>query len=100
MRTTQGKGSRESTFGSIVLGVYDQNGDIHEVGEVGTGFKKRDLAEISAMKFPFTIEVNHSGLSKSAKLRFPIFKGIRHDISFTDKRAIGIDQFIGIPVTT
>ncbi len=43
---TDPEGSREY-FGSIVLGLYDKNGNLIHVGQAGTGFDHAMLKEIS-----------------------------------------------------
>jgi bifunctional non-homologous end joining protein LigD len=42
---TETKGSREH-FGSLVLGLYDQQGRLIHVGQAGSGFNQKSLAEI------------------------------------------------------
>ena len=40
---TQGTGGRASTFGSLILGTYNEDGSLTSVGQVGTGFNDRLL---------------------------------------------------------
>src|SRR5438034_2971525 len=40
---TQGGGWRAGTFGSLLLGYYDDSGKLHYAGHVGTGFNDRTL---------------------------------------------------------
>ncbi len=45
---TQPEGSR-AHFGSVVLGLYDNQGRLIHVGQAGSGFNQRSLAELSKM---------------------------------------------------
>jgi bifunctional non-homologous end joining protein LigD len=42
---TKGQGRRAAGFGSLVLGVYDE-GDLHWVGNVGTGFTEAEIERL------------------------------------------------------
>ncbi len=44
-----GEGNRASTFGSLVTGAYDPEGNLVYVGNVGTGFTDRKLKELQAL---------------------------------------------------
>jgi bifunctional non-homologous end joining protein LigD len=107
---TEPKGSREY-FGSLVLGLYDHDGRLRSVGQVGTGFTRETEAEIykllkdrETMKNPFASKVEsyrgihyvkpelvaqikftewtHEGQKGGVKMRAPVFLGLR-----VDKRA-------------
>jgi ATP-dependent DNA ligase len=89
---TQGKGSRQDTFGALVLAA--QEGDtLAYRGEVGSGFSDSDLREILglARDAPPSLAVPLRGVrwiepircrvrfleeSEEGKLRFPVFVGI------------------------
>jgi bifunctional non-homologous end joining protein LigD len=43
---TRGQGNRERGFGALVLGVYDDDGELHWVGNVGTGFTAREIERL------------------------------------------------------
>lgn len=94
---TQGTGARGSTFGALSLELV-KDGVRVGVGEVGTGFKDVDLAEIvtTYIKFrgpsgfatnvpqvhtEFVVEVEFQEMTVDGKLRFPVFRGIRSDIT-------------------
>jgi bifunctional non-homologous end joining protein LigD len=47
-----GEGSRESTIGSLLLGVYDDDGRLTYIGHVGTGFSEAVLRQLSAALAP------------------------------------------------
>jgi bifunctional non-homologous end joining protein LigD len=110
---TEPEGSR-AHFGSIVLGLYDKKGRLIHVGQAGSGFNQKSLAEISKLlkkletkQNPFYGEVEalrkvtwvkpelvaeieyaewtHGAAGSSApKLRAPVFLGLRDDKSPKD----------------
>ncbi len=43
---TEGEGRRQESFGSLLLGQYDQAGTLRYVGNVGSGFDDRSLREV------------------------------------------------------
>ncbi|HEY3974430.1 MAG TPA: non-homologous end-joining DNA ligase [Candidatus Sulfotelmatobacter sp.] len=107
---TEPEGSR-AHFGSIVLGLYDKQGRLIHVGQAGSGFNQKSLAEISAVlkkletkKNPFFGEVEAlrkvfwvkpelvaeiefaewtegTSAGSGPKLRAPVFLGLRDDKS-------------------
>ncbi len=104
---TDPEGSR-MYFGSIVLGLYDRNGDLIHVGQAGTGFDQAMLKEIWGVlkkretkrsPFPHGVEAlrevrwvkpelvaeikfsewTHATAEGGMKLRAPVFLGLRED---------------------
>ena len=104
---TDPRGSREN-FGSVVLGLYDQNGKLVHVGNAGSGFTERThaalwkrLKELETDKNPFGEKIEstrkphwvkpelvaeikfsewtHEGERGGFKMRAPIFQGLRFD---------------------
>jgi bifunctional non-homologous end joining protein LigD len=104
---TDPEGSREY-FGALVLGLYDERARLIHVGQVGTGFDQKTLAEMFARLQPLKIKQNPfygeiGGLRKvqfvrpqlvaeikfaewtheteegGMKLRAPVFMGLRAD---------------------
>src|SRR6266849_416397 len=104
---TDPEGSR-MYFGSIVLGLYDRNGDLIHVGQAGTGFDQAMLKEIWGVlkkretkrsPFPQGVEAlrearwvkpelvaeikfsewTHATAEGGMKLRAPVFLGLRED---------------------
>ncbi len=104
---TEPEGSREY-FGSLVLGLYDKQGRLIHVGQVGTGFDRKMLADIWKLlkkletnKNPFYgpvdagrkahwvkpelvaqvrfTEWTHETKEGGIKLRAPVFLGLRED---------------------
>lgn len=85
--TTPGSGSRQETFGSLVLAVTRADGTLLPVGEVGSGFKQRDLTEVLevlATGADLIVEVEYQEFTVDGSLRFPVFKGIRTDLARSD----------------
>jgi bifunctional non-homologous end joining protein LigD len=105
---TDPRGSREY-FGSLILGLYDENGRLVHVGQVGTGFTQssqaalwKKLEKIKAEENPFGHKIDsggrpphwlklelvaeikfsewtHEGESGEVKMRAPVFEGLRFD---------------------
>ena len=98
----QGKGGRAETFGSLLLGMNDDDGELHYAGRVGTGFSDVDLTDLRAqleklvrktapvddvsaedssdatwVTPKLTAEVRHSGVTRDNRLRHPTWRGIR-----------------------
>ncbi|MFZ0287359.1 MAG: non-homologous end-joining DNA ligase [Terriglobales bacterium] len=103
---TDPEGSREY-FGAVVLGLYDEHGQLIHVGQAGTGFTQATLKEIwqilkplETKRSPFTgpveaanahwvkpkqvaeikfTEWTHETAEGGMKLRAPVFMGLRED---------------------
>lgn len=81
-----GKGARDGKVGALLLSLLDNDGQLVQVGKVGTGLKERDHApmlDCLGRGEEFLVEVEYMGFQKAA-LRFPSFKGIRSDITRAD----------------
>ena len=97
---TAGSGSREATFGALVLGAYDREGNLVSVGKAGTGFSLEEARRIlsglkEAERSPFSpepdipdatwvapemvVEIRAQEVTVSGSLRAPVFLRIRHD---------------------
>ena len=100
---TQGEGNRAGTFGSLILGYYDEQGRLLSSGQVGTGFDelmldtmKKKLDAIKTKQSPFydqpevtspptwvkpeiVAEIKFSERTRDGKLRAPVFLRIRDD---------------------
>lgn len=98
---TRGEGGRSSTFGALAVGYYDGE-KLQYAGNVGSGFKDRDLSvmlkklrEIETEKSPFAgavpgkvtwvrpvlvAEVKFAEWTHDNRLRAPVFLGLRDDI--------------------
>lgn len=97
---TAGSGSREETFGALVLGAYDEEGNLVPVGRAGTGFSREEAARIlsilqEASRSPFSpppdipdvtwvipemvVEIGAQEVTAGGSLRAPVFLRIRDD---------------------
>ena len=109
---SEGSGSRDGTLGSLALALFDEDGKLSYVGNVGTGFNRDSLADandrlrkMTAARSPFdtaTLKSNpelrkmqwvtpalvatleYRELTKAKKLRAPAFKGFRDDKAAED----------------
>ncbi|HSL21857.1 MAG TPA: DNA ligase D [Vicinamibacterales bacterium] len=92
-----------SCFGALLLGVYDDEGRLQYVGHTGTGFDEKELARVYALlkkretrESPFAsriktnepahwvrpdlvAEVRFTEWTADAKLRHPVYLGLRDD---------------------
>ena len=119
---TGGSGRRQRTLGALILALYDHEGKLRHIGNVGTGFDKHSLkAAIDRLEMlptgsnPFDVRVlktisdlraahwvaptlvatvEYRQITNAGKLRAPSFKGFRDD-----KAAISctIDQLASKP---
>ena len=101
---TEGSGSRSTTFGALLLGYYEDNG-LHYAGKVGSGFDQGTLEELHKAlsrlhtdRSPFADDpelekiearwvrpetvcrVKFAQWTNEARLRAPVFDGLRPDI--------------------
>ncbi len=100
---TEGEGARALTFGSLVLAVYNQKGNLQHVGSVGGGFDNQTLVTLRTklerlvrktptVKEPIEVlspvtwvrpslvcEVRYMAMTNDKKLRFPRFSTLRTD---------------------
>jgi DNA ligase D-like protein (predicted ligase)/DNA ligase D-like protein (predicted 3'-phosphoesterase) len=110
---TKGIGTREETFGALLLGLYSKEGKPVYVGKVGTGFSQETLQTLSE-KFkgletetaPFeadvpervkwlrprlVCEVLYQAVTRDVRLRMPRFRGLRED---KDPSECTLDQIV------
>lgn len=90
-----GTGAR-SHFGAMHLAMVGPTGPVI-VGRVGTGFTEAEMAELKARLDRgelFVVEIETLNRTKGDQLRFPVYKGIRSDLSPTDAT---IDQLHKLP---
>ncbi len=100
---TKGKGARAKTFGAILLGAYDAEGQLQYIGHCGGGFTDAELQRLHALlearvqpECPFSrvpstnerprwvrpelvAEVEFAGWTRDGLLRFPVYLGLRDD---------------------
>jgi bifunctional non-homologous end joining protein LigD len=103
---TRGSGRRAGTFGALVLAVHE-DGELHYVGNVGTGFDDREIAKLLGLLKPLhrdtppfpevpkmpkvrrgdvqwvepklVVQVRYSEFTHDGHLRHPAYLGIRDD---------------------
>jgi len=103
---TEGEGARKSTFGALILGLYDNKIPTY-VGKVGTGFSQEtrtsllrtfeplrvswktlqteNIAErITWLKPQLVCQVSYQNTTKEGKLRMPRFRNLRNDKAPTE----------------
>jgi bifunctional non-homologous end joining protein LigD len=107
---TRGEGRRASSFGSLLLGVFDEGKDeLRYVGNVGTGFDDREIAKLLNLLRPLetdeppydpvpkpprvrrgdivwvkpelVADVEFVEWTHDGRLRAPVYKGLREDKS-------------------
>ena len=100
---SEGEGARAPTFGSLILGAYDDDGQLKHVGNVGGGFSNIALNDLKGklsrierssatvegsvdsptpvtwVKPRLVVEVAYMALTNDRRLRFPRFKRLRPD---------------------
>ena len=98
---TKGTGARKTTFGALILGLYDKDGNPIFVGKVGTGFSNEmlknllekfeklktdsapfevDIAEqVTWIKANFVCEVGYQVVTQDGRLRMPRYLRLRSD---------------------
>lgn len=105
---TEGTGSRNHTFGSLLLGMHDQQGKLVYVGGVGTGFDDKKLKALMKLMEPLIIskcpfskkppgklnptwvkpeliaEIKFAEWTQDKILRAPVYLRLRHDINSED----------------
>ncbi len=103
---TRGRGNRATTFGALILGLYD-NGTLVHIGQVGTGFTDQDLRQLHARMIPLisshaiinispplqpvtwirpqlVAKIVYQTLTHDGKLRFARYLGLREDKAVHD----------------
>lgn len=81
-----GSGSRASTVGALLLYLL-RDGDLVQVGKVGSGFSDRELTTVTERirgDQPFAVEVEYLDISPDGQLRQPVFLRLRDDATITE----------------
>jgi len=101
---TEGTGARSKTFGSLLLGEHDEQGNLRYVGGVGTGFDDKQLRQLRAKMKPLAVkqcpfkkkppgklnptwvkpelvaEIKFAERTQDKLLRAPVFLHLRSDV--------------------
>jgi bifunctional non-homologous end joining protein LigD len=108
----EGEGRRRKRLGSILLGYFDEHGELRYAGKVGTGFSERDLDELlqrlrplarksnpfAARRGPrqanfvepqLVAEIEFRELTAEGMVRHGSFKGLREDKPAQD---VGVER--------
>ncbi len=115
---TEGKGSREESFGALILGVYNDDNQLVYAGSVGTGFNDATRAKLFKVmqplktnKCPFAVrpmakaiaawlepemvvEIKYAEWTMDNKLRMPVFLQVR-----TDKKPSEARPDVVVPIS-
>ena len=106
-----GKGTRGGSIGSLLVGVYQDDGTLHYAGRVGTGFTEAAATRLLELLIPlgthedpfddvpaadasdavwvtptYVGEVEFAEWSPSGHLRHPVWRGLRSDVPLQDVR--------------
>ena len=100
---SEGERARAPTFGSLILGAYDENGKLQHIGNVGGGFSNAALealrkkltriilktatvedsvdspTPVTWVKPELVLEVAYMAVTADGRLRFPRFQRLRTD---------------------
>ena len=100
---SSGEGARATTFGSLILAAYDDDGRLQHIGNVGGGFSNKTLEDlreklsrivqgtatvegpvdsptpVTWVKPKLVVEVAYMALTNDRRLRFPRFERVRTD---------------------
>jgi len=94
MGYTQGEGKRKETFGALVIGLYNEEDELINIGKVGTGWTDRELELLKEkmdkikveerenrvlIKPELVCEVEYLEVTSNKELRAPSYKGLRKD---------------------
>lgn len=115
---TEGKGTRENSFGALVLGVMSADNQLVYAGSVGTGFNDstrerlfKVMQPLKTSKCPFAVrpiakaidswllpemvvEIKYAEWTMDNKLRMPVFLQVR-----TDKKPSEVKPDVVVPVS-
>ena len=85
---TKGEGRRANSFGSLLLGEYDDEGTLRYVGNVGTGFSEREIERLLRLLRPLeTATPPFDPVPKPPRVR-------RGDIRWVEPRLVAQVEFV------
>lgn len=91
-----GEGAR-AHFGAGFLCLLDAQSQPVPVGKVGTGFTESEIQHLKASLdagTPVLVEIEALNVGSGGQLRFPVYKGVRTDLSYADAT---LDQLDTLP---
>jgi bifunctional non-homologous end joining protein LigD len=104
----EGEGARGGRLGSLVVGIYDEDGELRYAGRVGSGFDDRELKRVGGLLEPLAragspfaappatprgthfvepqlvARVAYGQWTDAGTLRHPVYKGLRDDVAPSD----------------
>ena len=110
---TRGRRGRRSHFGALLLGLYDDRGQLRYIGHVGGGFREQELRQVLEALRPLerptapfaaiprtnepavwteprlVVRVEYQEWTEEGSLRFPVFQGIAPQV---DPRACRLEE--------
>lgn len=96
---TAGEGRNAPTFGALILGYYDESGDMRYAGKVGTGWDDADLRMIKEKMAPFEVEECMWNIPKKLKDPTWLFPSVVVEIAFqkwTDDLVLWHPSFVRV----
>ena len=85
---TKGEGRRANSFGSLLLGEYDDDGTLRYVGNVGTGFSEKEIERLLRLLRPLeTATPAFDPVPKPPRVR-------RGDIRWVEPRLVAQIEFV------
>lgn len=88
-----GTGAR-AHFGAMFLALVGPDGPV-PVGKVGTGFTEAEIQHLKASLdagTPVLVEIEALNVGSGGQLRFPVYRGVRTDLSLVDATLDQLDQ--------
>ena len=99
---TDGTGNRSSTFGALLVGRLDADGDLRFAGGVGTGFDQRTLIALRSQlddlvtdRSPFDPPVP-AGVARTATWVEPVLRATVEIAEFTNDGLVRHARFVGL----
>lgn len=74
----EGKGDHQGQIGSLLIGKYDKDGNMIDMGRVGSGLED-EACTPDNWKFPCVIEIKYDNRFPTKKYQFPRFTKIHED---------------------
>ncbi len=86
----EGEGRRRNSLGSILLGYFDEHGELHYAGKVGTGFSDHDLKELLRRLRPLARESNPFACRRGPRQAHFVEPELVAEIEFRELTAEGM----------